>query len=185
MKFDGATVSSNWRAPKVTIASCRWLDAAHAGGGGFPPVLDREKAVRVDIEREGPPFRRAEAVVVGQRAAARIIGLAGEARGRVGGMVGDGAGRLRRERSLLAGRDQQMRRPIEVGADERAWCEPHRDAAKGGVKLAVEGLQRVEGFSTARALGRKALVGNPGSWRTLQVGRSAFGAAAGTGCLGG
>ena len=132
-------------------------DPADAGGGGFPPLLHGEEAVGVDIERERLPFGCAEAIVLRQRAPAGVFAVTAGAARRVGDMVGEGVKRLRGQGHLLAGRDHQVREPIDVGADHRARRQPAVQPAECGMELAVERLERIDWQAGPRGPGIRSL----------------------------
>jgi hypothetical protein len=141
---------------------------AHPGGGALPPAFDREERMRVGVEWECPPFIRAKAVVLRQRAAAWIDARARRARHGIGHVPQAAERGLRAELQDLAGRERQMHGPIGKRAGERRGRDPSGESRNPGMQRAIEraagrfngGLGRLPGW--LGGLGRLGLLDNDG-----------------------
>jgi hypothetical protein len=119
-------------------------DAAHVGRRPLPPALDRKKCACIGVERKYVPGRIAKALVMRQRACARIHMRAEQAACGIEGDVDRAGRRFAREQQAPSGRVDAVDRPIEVGLSESPRREPRGRLRQFRPQHPVERVERRE-----------------------------------------
>ena len=132
-KFDGETMSSNWRVDEGRRRLRDAGHAAHAGGRVPPPLLGQQEPLIHDIERPLAPAGAREPPVLRQRLDAGRTVTGHRLRGieRQAGRLAPG---LLRQLGLLAGRTREMREPVEVSRNDRGGGDARGQASDQGAQ---------------------------------------------------